>query len=143
MNLEKRNVIWNIVGATTNAFTSLIFAIIATRINGITEAGVFSFSYALACWFYVVGIYAGRVFQVTDRTNKNSDTDYIYNRIFTCIIMIVSAILFSFIKRYDVYKAGMITLLCLFRAIEAFGECLYAIVQKNGKLYKVRNINVF
>lgn len=142
-NINKRNIIWNIIGATTNAFNSLLFTIIATRINGVSDAGIFAFAFALACWFYVIGVYSGRVFQVTDRTGKNSDTDYIYNRIFTCIIMMISAIGFCFVKQYDTYKSCIIIFLCLFKTIEAFSECIYAIIQKNGQLYKVRDFIVY
>ena len=81
--LDKKNVIWNMIGATANAFNSLLFAVIVIRINGASEAGIFTIAFALANWFYVIGVYSGRVFQVTDRTNQNSDTDYIYNRIIT------------------------------------------------------------
>lgn len=134
---NRKNVIWNIVGATVSAFNSLLFTIIATRINGTSDAGIFAFAFALSCWFFVIGVFAGRVFQVTDRTGKNSDTDYIYNRIFTCILMIISAIAFCFIKGYDTYKISIIVSLCAFKCIEAFSECIYAIIQKNGQLYKV------
>lgn len=134
---NRKNVIWNIVGATVSAFNSLLFTIIATRINGTSDAGIFAFAFALSCWFFVIGVFAGRVFQVTDRTGKNSDTDYIYNRIFTCILMIISAIIFCFIKGYDTYKISIIVSLCVFKCIEAFSECVYAIIQKNGQLYKV------
>ena len=142
MSTEKKNVIWNIIGATAYSFTSLIFAIIATRINGTNDAGIFTFAFATACWFYIIGIYSGRVFQVTDRTEKNSDTDYIYNRIITCALMLIISIIFSFIKGYDIYKIGVIVSLCAFKAIEAFSEVFYGIMQKNGELYKVRIINV-
>lgn len=137
MKNENKNVLWNIIGATANAFTSLVFAVIATRINGLDGAGVFTFAFALSLWFYVIGVFSGRVFQVTDRTGENSDTDYIYNRICTCIIMMISAFLFCVIKKYEGYKIGLILILCFAKAIEAFSECVYAIIQKNGLLYKV------
>ena len=69
-NIDKKNVLWNMIGASSNAFTSLIFAIVVTRINGLEEAGIFTYAFATACLFYVIGIYAGRAFQVTDITEK-------------------------------------------------------------------------
>lgn len=138
---ENKNVIWNIIGATTNALNSLIFAVIVTRINGTNDAGIFTYSFATACLLYMIGVYAGRTFQVTDISNENSDTDYIYNRIVTCIIMILVSIGFVLIKGYDIYKCIIFVTLCFFKCIEAFSEVLYGIIQKNGELYKVRNIN--
>ena len=136
-NIEKKNVIWNMVGASANAFTSLLFSIIVTRINGEFDAGIFIYCFATACLFYFIGNYSGRTFQVTDISGKNSDTDYIFNRIITCTIMILVTIIFTLIKGYDLYKSLILVILCLYKCIEAFAESLYAIVQKNGKLYKV------
>lgn len=136
-NNLKKDFIWNIAGTTLNAFNSLFFAIIVTRINGVNDSGIFIYSFATACLLYIIGVYAGRIFQVTDINKKNSDTDYIYNRIITCAIMILISIAFVIIKGYDIYKCIIFLLLCLFKCIEAFSEVLYGIIQKNGYLYKV------
>ena len=132
-----KNVIWNAVGSTVNAFNSLIFAIAVTRINGVDQAGIFSYAFANACLFYVVGSYIVRAFQVTDISGEFSDSDYIYNRIITCFIMILALFGFVTIKGYDFYKSAIILALGLFKCFEAFSEVLYGIVQKNNQLYKV------
>ncbi len=136
-NIDKKNVIWNMVGATTNAFTSLVFTIIVTRINGLEQAGIFTYAFATACLFFIIATYAGRTFQVTDVAEKYSDTDYIYHRIITCVMMMIGIIIFTIIKGYDLEKTSVMALLCLYRAIEAFCEVLYAILQKKEYLYKV------
>lgn len=136
-NIDRKNVLWNMIGASSNAFTSLIFAIIVTRINGLEEAGIFTYAFATACLFYVIAIYAGRAFQVTDITEKYSDTDYIYHRVLTCIIMMFAIIAFNIIKGYDIFKASVMILLCFYKITEAFSEVLYAIVQKKEHLYQV------
>lgn len=135
--INKKNVIWNIVGATANAFNSLLFAIIVTRINGINEAGIFTYSFATACLLYIIGVYSGRTFQVTDISNKNSDTDYIYHRILTCIVMMATSILFVVVKQYDIFKSSIFIMLCLFKCTEAFSEVIYGVIQRNSLLYKV------
>ena len=136
-NIDKRNVIWNIIGSTFSAFNSLFFTIIVTRINGINDAGIFAYCFATACLLYFIANYCGRAFQVTDITGKNSDTDYIYNRIITCIVMLVIALAFTLVKGYDIYKTTIFILLCVFKCLEAFSEVLYAVIQRNQKLYKV------
>ena len=138
---DKKNILWNIIGSTVSAFSSLIFAIIVTRINGVDVAGDFTFSYAIACLFYVVGNFFGRVFQVTDISKKYSNKDYIINRLFTCSLMIVISFIFSFIKGYEINKFMLVILLCFYKTLEAFFEVLYGILQKNNELYKVRNFN--
>lgn len=137
MSKLKKNVIWNMIGASTNAFTSLIFAIIVTRINGLEEAGIFTYAFATSCLFFVIAIYAGRAFQVTDVSDKYSDTDYIYHRILTCMVMILAIITFNIIKGYNIFKSSVMLLLCLYKVTEAFSEVWYAIIQKKEQLYKV------
>ena len=134
---DRKNVIWNIIGASANAFNSLLFSIAVTRINGADEAGVFIYSFATACLLYFIGNYCGRTFQVTDISKKNSDTDYIYNRAITCVVMMLIAIIFTFIKGYNFDKSFIFIILCGYKCVEAFSERLYAIVQKKGNLYKV------
>ena len=131
-----KNFIWNIMGTGLNSFNSLFFLIIVTRINGINDAGIFSIAYSTALILYTIGLYSGRLCQVTDIENKVKDKDYIVGRIITCVLMIVLAIVFVFIKQYSPYKIGIFILLCVYKATEAFGEILYGIMQKNELLYR-------
>lgn len=133
---QKKNVVWNMIGATANAFNSFLFTIIVTRINGLNDAGIFTYAFATACLLYVIGIYEGRAFQVTDISDKYTDSDYIYNRIFTCIIMIFVAVVFCIIRGYDLYKSSIIILLSIFKCIESFSEIIYGVIQKNHRLYQ-------
>ena len=131
-----KNFIWNIFGTGLNSFNSLFFLIIVTRINGINDAGIFSIAYSTALILYTIGLYSGRLCQVTDIENKVKDKDYILNRIITCILMILLAIAFVFIKQYSPYKKGVFVLLCMYKATEAFSEILYGVMQKNELLYR-------
>lgn len=131
-----KNFIWNIAGTGLNSFNSLFFLIIVTRINGLSDAGIFSIAYATAFILYTIGVYSGRICQVTDIENKIKDKDYIVNRTITCILMIFLAFLFVLVKQYTPYKAGIFILLCLYKGTEAFSEILYGIMQKNELLYK-------
>ena len=132
----KKNFIWNIVGTLCYSFTSLFFLIIVTRINGVEEAGVFTFAFSLSSLINVIGTYAGRTYQVTDN-HDITDTDYIIQKIVACILMFVCAITYVFIKDYSFYKVMVILLLVGYRMLESYSEALYGIIQKNGKLYQV------
>ena len=131
-----KNFLWNIIGTTFNAFNSLFFMIIVTRINGTTDAGIFTLAYSTACILYIIGVYSGRIFQVTEN-EKISDKEYILNRIITTVIMIAIAIIFVVIKQYDFYKAAIFIIICVYKALEAFSDVLYGILQKKELLYKV------
>lgn len=132
-----KNFIWNIIGTGFNAFNSLFFMIIATRINGIEDAGIFTLAYSTACILYMFGIYAGRIYQVTENDKKITDKDYILNRIISCSIIFVLIVLFVLIKGYDTYKASIFIILAIYKALEAFSDVFFGILQKNNRLDKV------
>lgn len=132
----KKNTIWNIVGTGINAFASLIFMIIVTRINDVNEAGIFSFAFAVATLFNVIGTYAGRIYQVTERKNI-SNKDFFINRTISCLIMYIAAIIFVTIRSYELEKIIIIMLLCFWKMLEAFCDVIYAFLQKDDELYKV------
>ncbi len=133
----KKNFIWNTIGSLLNTSISLFFLIVVTRINGVDDAGIFTFAFSLACLLQVFGTYYGRTFQVTETDENFSNQDFIYHRLFTCGSMIIIAILFALIKQYPVYKFTILLLLTIYKLIEAFSESIYAIIQKNNDLYKV------
>lgn len=132
-----KNFVWNMLGSTTNAFVSLFLLIFVTRINGIVDAGIFTFSFSTACMFQVIGLYAGRTYQVTDNNEKINDFDFIYNKIISVLLMLFFGLIFLFVKNYNIYKMCIMIFLFLYKAIEAYSEVLYGIIQKNNKLYKV------
>ena len=132
----KKNFIWNIIGTSFNAFNSLFFMIIVTRVNGTNDAGIFTLAFSTACILYYIGVYAGRIFQVTENENIN-DKEYIVNRIMSVILMILFSVLFVLIKRYDIYKSSIFIIICMYKALEAVSEVLFGILQKNDLLDKV------
>ena len=133
----KKNFIWNILGTGFNAFNSLFFMIIVTRINGVENAGIFTLAFSTACIIYVIGIYAGRIYQVTELNKNITDQEYIVNRIITTATMIIMVIIFSVFKKYSIYKFTTFLLLTIYKALEAFSEVIYGILQKNEQLDKV------
>ena len=132
----KKNFIWNILGTSSNAFSSLFFMIMVTRINGVDNAGIYTIAFSTACILYIIGIYAGRIFQVTEN-EKINDKEFIVNRIISCCLMLIISLLFIIIKQYNIYKALIFVILCLYKALEAFSDVLYGIMQKNNLLNKV------
>lgn len=134
-----KNFIWNILGTTFNAFNSLFFMIIVTRLNGTTDAGIFTLAYSTACILYIIGVYAGRIFQVTEK-EKINDKEYIINRITTSTLMIIISIGFVLIKGYDIHKAAIFIMICFYKMLEAFSDVLYGILQKTTNYIKLENL---
>lgn len=132
-----RNFIWNTVGSTLASFNSLFFLVAITRIGGEKEAGIFSICVATAFLLYIFAIYSGRNCHITDIKNEIKDKDYIVSRVITCIAMLVISIGFIVFNQYDTYKNAIIMALCIWKAVEAFGDVFYGVLQKNEKLYIV------
>ena len=130
----KKNFIWNTLGTGLNAFNSLFFMIAVTRLNGIDDAGIFSIAFSTACIIYFIGLYAGRIYQVTEPDKTITNKEYIVNRIITVISMIILVISFCLIRGYTTYKTIVFILLTLYKGVEAFSEVLYGVLQKNEKL---------
>lgn len=135
--MMNKNVIWNTIGTSANAFLSLFFLIIVTRINGVEDAGIFSFSFSNACILSVVGMYMGRTYQVSYTGKDITDSDYIYSRCFTCVLMILISGIMLFINQYSPEKSIIFMSLTVYKMLEAFSDVIYGIVQKNGCLYMV------
>ncbi len=133
----KRDFLWNSVGSFLYALTSLVLMIIATRVNGLDAAGAFTFAFANACVFQVVGTYVGRAYQVTERKKGVSDNDYVYNRVVSCLVMLVLGVLYGVVSGFTGLQLGLVVILIVYKMLDAFAEVWYGILQKNGKLYKV------
>lgn len=81
------------------------FLIIATHLNGTNIAGIFTFGFPVACLFQVISNYAGRTHQVTNIDENIKDSDFVYNRITSCLIMLVVVAVYLLIKRYSALKS--------------------------------------
>lgn len=135
-NLRK-NFVWNVIGSTAWAFTSLFFMMIATRLNNIDDAGIFSFAFSLGVTFLTIGTYSGRTFQVTDKNHKTNDSDYFYLKLATSFTMLVVGLVFCLLRGYSGQKFIVIMFLVFARALEALSECAYAVIQKKDRLFQV------
>ena len=131
----KKNFLWNFIGSTLNGFNSLFFMIIITRMNGVDDAGSFSLLFSLACLFYIIGGYAGRTYQVADKSGINSDDDYLAQRYITCGLMLAAGIIYCLVMKYDAMHALLLITLTVLKAIEAFSDVFYGLMQKKEKLY--------
>ena len=118
--LDRKNFIWNTIGSTFNSFTSLLFMVILTRINGIDQSGVFTFCFSLACLLQIIGTYSGRTYQVSNKDKSISDSDFIYSRFFTTLVMLVIGILYCFVRGYNFEKCTILLLLILYKIFTFF-----------------------
>lgn len=141
-------IIWNTIGTTLNSFSSMIFLLVITRINGIELSGVFSYAFSMCAIFQSIANYGGRNFQVSDYKKVFSDSEYFSSRFITVVgsIVIVLTYLLLFSNSYDVIYFVLIVMLVKFT--ETFADVYYGIFQKNdrldyvGKSYTLKNLLV-
>lgn len=131
-----KNFIWNALGIGFNSFNSLFFLIIVTRINGKEQAGMFSIGFAIGLILYTIGLYSGRVCHVTNTDSNVTDKDYVLNRVLTCILMMILAVIIVNVRKYPGIKLTIVLLICLFKCLEAFSDIFYGIMQKKDCLYR-------
>lgn len=137
MKNHKKNFIWNTIGITFNAFTSLFFLVIINRINGTETGGIFSYTFSLACLFYVMALFYNRTYQVSDVKNEFSNNEYITNRIISCFITILFVFVFAFLSKFNSEKFIMLLFLMIYKCIEAFADCFHGFIQKKEQLHYV------
>ena len=133
----KKDILWNSIGSFIQAFNSLFFMVIVTRINGIEVAGYFSYAFVISNIFLVVASFGGRGFQITDAKNEFSDNLYKRFRIITTIVSLVLFMSLFLLFKYPSYKYLVIILLIMTKAFESISDVYYGILQKNNELSKV------
>lgn len=131
-----KNFIWNAIGLTLNSFNSLFFLIVVRYCNGLSTAGIFTYSFALCALFYIAAIYFNRSFQVSDDKNKFAFSDYFTCRIITSVLSLIIIFIFALINNLGFFETSIIMLLMLFRIAEAISDCFYGAIHKKDHLYQ-------
>ena len=131
-NQFKKNFVWNLIGTSVNTFTSLFYMVIITRLNGLADAGIFSFAFANAGVLAVIGLYMGRTYQISSEVY--SEKVFFQIRKVTCLSMLIISLGMIFIYRYSAERALVFVLWTVFKILDAFSDTLYAVLQKNDRL---------
>ena len=136
MNKTNKNIVWNTIGLTLNAFISLFFLIIVRRINGMEIAGIFTYAFSLAMLFYVISNYYNRSYQVANYNNNKSFNQFLSTRIISSLVGFIILCLFLIINRFNFIKNIVIVLLVLFKTIESISDCFFGFFQTSDDLFK-------
>lgn len=131
----KKDYIWNSLGSLLQSAISPVLLIAITHLNGIEDSGLFSFALSLSVVFWVVSLWGGRTYQVSDVKREFSSGDYIAVRFIASLIVAVSAIIFCMLNGYSATKTGLIMILVTFKIFESIADLLYGILQIYQRLY--------
>lgn len=131
----KRDYFWNTLGVLLQNAISPLLLIVVTRVNGIGDSGIFSFAFSVAIIFWVITMWGGRTYQVSDVNQEFPHRSYIMVRLVLTVVAIIGAVLFSVVNHYDQQKTSIILALVLFKAIESVSDAIHGVLQVNDRLY--------
>ncbi len=135
MQSQKKDYIWNSLGSLLQSAISPALLISITRLNGIDDSGLFSFALSLSVVFWVVSLWGGRTYQVSDVKREFSTGGYITVRFIASLIVAVSAMIFCVLNGYNTAKTSLIMTLVSFKILESVADSLYGVLQIHKKLY--------
>ena len=131
----RKDYFWNTLGTSANAFISLLLSIAVTRINGIEVQGIFTLCFSFSILFFTIGLYGGRIYQVSDVIGEFENRTYIYLKFITSIAMFVTAVVFAILSGFDETRAALLLSLVVYKLLDAIADPLYGVMQRNGRLY--------
>lgn len=131
---RKQDYVWNTTGSLVYALNSVILLMVVVQILGAEQGGIFSIAYTISQTLMIVGCFEMRVFQVTDR-GLYSFSEYFQSRICTSCIMIIIAVTWILVSRFDLEKSTITIMLCLYRLSDSFGDVIEGYFQRTDRLY--------
>lgn len=135
-NIEKRNVLWNMLGSLIYAMTSMSIGIIASRLIGAELGGIFFFAFAtLGQQLYTLAYFGIRPIQITDMAYRYSFGDYRGLRFITSAIAILLGVLYTIFKARTRIEFIIYILMILYKVLDAVADCYESEWQRKGRLY--------
>ena len=133
INIARRTYIWNLASSITFSMQSAIFLLVANRVSGNTEAGIFILLYVFAQNINAIGNYNLRDFQVSDIKEEYSFATYYTTRLLTCILMALVGVGYMLIKGLGFSSMLILGSLVGYRFIECVEDVYHGIIQRRGR----------
>lgn len=133
--LVANNILWNTIGNIFYLGCQWLLSVVVVRISGsYVDAGVLTLAISITNIFATLAAFSVRNYQVSDLSEKYSQSDYIAHRIITCATAVVLCTLFTLISGYRLGVALSIIAYMLMRTVEAFADVVHGILQKKWRL---------
>lgn len=131
---EQAIYIWNITGSITNALLSVIVLMIVTRTVDSRQADIFSIAWTISQLMATVGTYQIRNYQATDVQGVFRFRQYLRFRFLTLACMMVCSVVYIAVRNYDLYKAAIVFIVCIFRAVDSLADVYEGWFQQKERL---------
>ena len=143
-DLEKQNIVWNMIGSFLYAFASMILSIAVVQISGEDAGGVFTFAFStLGQHMFTIAYFGIRPFHITDTGNQYTFGEYLGLRWFTCAAALLVGMGFVAVNGYSFEKAMSVVFLVAYKVVDGLADAYEAEFQRNGKLYLTGKSNAF
>lgn len=126
--------VWNILSSITNSLLSMVALMLVVRAFDSEEADIFSIAWSIAQMMATIGTFQIRTYQATDVTEKFKFGQYLRFRVLCVSVMMISSIGYVLIKQYDSYKAIIVLLICMFRAVDSLADVYEGYFQQKERL---------
>lgn len=125
---------WNMLGNFSNALLTVLSMMIVTRSLTSYDADIFSIGWAVSQLMATIGTFQVRMYQATDINGEFNFNQYYRFRLLCLFFMILTSICYVIYRQYDVYKAFVVMLLCVFRAVDCFADLYEGWFQQKERL---------
>ncbi len=126
--------LWNAAGNLAYLFAQWLVTVLVARLFAFESAGILSIAMSLSAIFQTVAFFGMRNYQVSDVTEKHSDSAYFAFRHVSALSSLLLALAFAVILGYRAETLIAILLYMLFRIVECYADVLHGMAQRRGRL---------
>ena len=131
---NKKNVFWNMIGISSNSLYAVLLMILVTRMNGLDVQGEVMFVFYLVSIFFTIGVYGGRIYQISDVEQEFSNSNYVSLKYVSNLLMFLVALIFCVASGYSFQRTGLIFIFLGYRALESIGDAYLGVMERNYRL---------
>lgn len=125
---------WNIVGSMCASLLSMITLMVVARTLDEGQSDIFSLAWAISQMMATIGTFQIRTYQATDVMEKFKFGQYFRFRCLSIAVMMLSSVVYIFIREYSLYKAIVIVLVCTYVSIDAIADIYEGYFQQKERL---------
>ena len=126
--------VWNIVGSMASSLLSVVTLMLVTRMLSGEKADIFSIAWSISQLMATIGTFQIRTYQATDVTEVFKFGQYLWFRMISNVVMMLCSAGYVIVKHYSVYKASIVLIICLFRAVDGFADIYEGYFQQKERL---------
>ncbi len=132
-NQIRSTFLWLTTGTLAYFFCQWLMTILVVRITNYSIAGDFALIISSTNIFAQIALFGMRSYQISDTQQKFNDKTYMFSRIITCSIALLSGIFFCLFSKYSfILKANLVVFL-IYRITEGGFDVFHGVLQNASR----------